>query len=337
MTESPFRKRVFNTLAFKESDICPYYIWIDEAMIKPIADYYGNEHFQHTIIQNHTVMAEIEASQKPLGNDLYIDEFGVTLLEGSIPHVEKSPLGEPSLQGYHFPDLSTPEHFDHLDPWLDANEDRFKIVQMKQFFSERLWSLRGFEEIFMDFYLNRSFAEELLDRLMENCLQAVDVLIERFGDKIDAIGMTEDTGSERSLLMDPNMWRELIKPRLRKIYSRIKNAEKSTYLHSCGHIEPIVPDLIEIGVDILQPIQPESNDIFTLKREFGRDICFAGGISTQKTLPFGSPKDVMDEVNRCLDVMAKGGGYIMAPAKPILPGVPIENAVALINRFVKQQ
>ena len=227
-------------------------------------------------------------------------------------------------------------HFDHLEQWLNNNEERFKIVQMKQLLSERLWSLRGFEDSFIDFSLNRGFVEEVLEQLMNNCLRVVDALVVRFGDNIDAIGMTEDTGSQRSLLMNPTMWREVIKPRLKKIYGHVKAQGKYAYFHSCGHIEPIVPDLIEIGIDILQPIQPESNDIFKLKREYGRDICFAGGISTQKTLPFGSPREVLDEVNKCLEVMAKGGGYIMAPAKPILPGVPVENAVSLINRFVKQ-
>jgi len=336
MTEFPIRQRVLNTLSGKESDICPYYIWIDKAMVKPIADYYGDVNFQQTIIQEHTVMAEVGALQKPLGGDLYEDEFGVTHLEGSIPHVEKPALLEPSLKGYDFPDLSTPDHFDHLEKWLAAHEDRFKIVQMKQFLSERLWSLRGFEQSFMDFYLNRVFIEDVLENLMENCLRVVDALVTRFGDKIDAIGMTEDTGSEHALLMDPNMWREFIKPKLKKIFGRVKAKGKFAYFHSCGHIEPIVPDLIEIGIDILQPIQPESNDIFTLKSAYGRDICLAGGISTQKTLPFGSSRDVLDEVNMCLSVMAKGGGYIMAPAKPILPGVPIENAVTLIDRFTKQ-
>jgi uroporphyrinogen decarboxylase len=98
-----------------------------------------------------------------------------------------------------------------------------------------------------------------------------------------------------------------------------------------------LPDLIELGVDILQPIQPEAMDIFDLKQQFGRDICFAGGISTQRTLPYGSTEDVRSEVNNCLLKMAKGGGYIMAPAKAIMPGVPLENAAALINAFVRQE
>jgi len=88
---------------------------------------------------------------------------------------------------------------------------------------------------------------------------------------------------------------------------------------------------------MIQPLQPEAMDIFELKREFGKDLCLVGGISTQKSLPFGTPQDVVDEVNLCLEKMAAGGGYILAPAKPILPGVPLENAIALIDKFVNQK
>jgi uroporphyrinogen decarboxylase len=120
-------------------------------------------------------------------------------------------------------------------------------------------------------------------------------------------------------------------------YGRIKRAGKKCYFHSCGYIRPILPDLIDIGIDMIQPLQPEAMDIFELKREFGKDLCLVGGISTQKTLPFGTPQDVIEEVNLCLEKMAAGGGYILAPAKPILPGVPVDNAVALIDRFVNQK
>jgi uroporphyrinogen decarboxylase len=94
--------------------------------------------------------------------------------------------------------------------------------------------------------------------------------------------------------------------------------------------------LIDIGVNILQPIQPEAMDIFSLKAKYGRQLCFAGGISTQHTLPYGTPNQVREETLRCIEELGKGGGYIVAPAKPILPGVPIDNAVALIDTIVGQ-
>jgi hypothetical protein len=94
------------------------------------------------------------------------------------------------------------------------------------------------------------------------------------------------------------------------------------------------PDLIEVGGNMLQPLQPEAMDVFEVKRRFGRDLCLMGGISTQQTLPMGTPRQIRDEVRRCRNRLGEGGGYVMAPAKPILPGVPLENAIALIDSFV---
>jgi uroporphyrinogen decarboxylase len=164
----------------------------------------------------------------------------------------------------------------------------------------------------------------------------IDRLVRDYGDRIDAIGLSEDYGTQRNLLISPAHWRRFIKPRLARMVERVHQGGKKFYLHSCGHVLPLVPELIEVGVDMLQPLQPEAMDIFELKRQFGRHLCLMGGISTQRTLPYGSADDVRREVGRCLEQMAAGGGYVMAPAKPILPGVPIANAVALIEAFVHQ-
>jgi uroporphyrinogen decarboxylase len=161
-------------------------------------------------------------------------------------------------------------------------------------------------------------------------------LLRDYGDRIDAIGMSEDYGSQKSMMISPATWRTFIKPRLARLVGRIRGAGKQAYIHSCGHILPVIGDLVEIGVTMLQPIQPEAMDIFAVKRQFGKDLCLMGGISTQHTLHQGTSADVTREVHACLKHMAAGGGYVMAPAKAILPGVPVENAVALIDAFLKQ-
>lgn len=336
-SESIFRKRVFTALSFRELDICPYYIWIDPAMLERLTNHYRNPELKKNYIYDHTVMIEITAEQCMLPDGTSRDEFGTIWQKGSILHIVKPALTEPSLSGYRFPDLTTFSHYAHLDKWLTENNDRFKIVQLGLLFFERTWAMRGFQEIMMDFCENPEFVEELLDHLAEISIQIIDKLIEHYGNSIDAIGFSDDYGGEHAMLLSPAMWRRFIKPRIKKMYARIKKAGKKVYLHSCGHISPIIPDLIEAGVDILQPIQPETMDIFALKKHFGRDLCFAGGISTQKTLPFGTPQQIRDEVNRCLDIMGKDGGYIIAPAKPILPDVPVVNAVSLIDHIVSQK
>jgi len=330
------RDRVFQALDHLETDICPYYIWVHDEMIAPLAEHYGNPDFKEGTIVDHSVMREVTASQTAPAPGVFRDEFGCLWKQGAALHLEQPALRRPSLSGYSMPDLTTPEHFDGLQLWLDRYSDRFRIVQLGILFFERAWCLRGFEQFFMDMIEHPAFAGELLDELAANCLAVIDRLLADFGDDIEAVGFSDDFGSERSLLVSPALWRELIAPRLERMYARIRRGGKKVYLHSCGHVEPILPDLVELGVDMLQPLQPEANDIFRIKEEYGSRLCLVGGISTQRTLPFGTPDEVRREVARCLDVMARGGGYIMAPAKPILPGVPLENAVALIDAMTRQ-
>jgi len=132
-------------------------------------------------------------------------------------------------------------------------------------------------------------------------------------------------------LMSPGDWRRLVRPRFKRFVDAAHAASRAAMLHSCGAIAPLVPDFIECGLDILHPIQPEAVDIFALKRRYGRDITFCGGISTQKTLPYGSPAEVKEEVRRALEVMAKGGGYILEPGITIQADVPPQNVVALVE------
>ena len=174
----------------------------------------------------------------------------------------------------------------------------------------------------------------MLKRCVDFSIMLGEAACERY--RLDWLWTGDDVAAQRSMMMSPQCWRELIRPHMARALAVGKRRGLWTAYHCCGAIRPIIPDLIDVGVNMLQPIQPEAMNIFELKREFGRDLCLVGGISTQKTLPFGTPQQVRDEVKTCLDVMAEGGGYIMAPAKAILPGVPVENAVALLESFVNQ-
>lgn len=336
------RDAVYRALRFEEGETCPYYIWIDAAMVGPLSEIYGPERFlgacggTRNFDGSCTAMAEIRALPVWQEGDTCRDEYGAVIRSGSIMHLEEPALKEPSLAGYEFPDLTGDAHLGHIDDWSRANASRFRIVQLGIMFWERTWFMRGMENIMMDFHTNPGFVEALLDGLENVCNGVIDRLLADYGDAVDAIGFSEDYGTETSLMMSPETWRRFIKPRLARLCERVKKGGKLFYLHSCGHVTPLIPDFIEVGVDMLQPLQPEAMDIFAVKREFGRDLCLFGGISTQGTLPFGTTDDVRREVSACLDVMAAGGGYVMAPAKAIMAGVPVENARALIDLFISQ-
>jgi uroporphyrinogen decarboxylase len=329
-------------MRFEETKPCPYYAWIDPAMVDALAGIYGSERFLGsaggliTFDGSFTAMTEVKAQPVHDDGEYFEDEYGAKLRRGSILHLETPALGGPSLDGYTFPDMTTDIHFAHLDAWAQTHASRFRIVQVGKLFWERTWFMRGMQEIMMDFHTNPDFVEALFDGLVEICLGVIDKLLSDYGSRFDAIGFSEDYGTEISLMISPATWRRFIKPHLARLCERVRRGGKRFYLHSCGHVRPLIPDFVEIGVDMLQPLQPEAMDIFEIKRTFGHELCLVGGISTQQTLPFGTPEEVRSEVGKCLEHMATGGGYIMAPAKPILPGVPLENARALIDAFTEQ-
>ena len=148
---------------------------------------------------------------------------------------------------------------------------------------------------------------------------------------MDGIFLSDDYGHQQSLLMSPYHWQEFIKPRLRELFAKIKDAGLFTFLHSCGNVSEIVPDLIQVGLDVLHPVQPEAMDIASLKTEYGDKLAFYGGISTQKTLPRGTPEEVEDEVRQTAQFMAEGGGYILAPGITLQHDIPLENILAFIK------
>ena len=336
------RDIVQKTIRYEDVPVCPYYVWVHPEMAPPLARHYGTDAFfgpadkTQSFTGSYTVMTEINALPVWDDGERYVDDYGVEYRRGSTLHVDRPALPEPTLKGYEFPDLTTDRHFSGLDEWLDEQADRFRIVQLGMMHFERSWGMRGMEEILVDMSDNPAFVDELMDGLEAVCMRVIDRLVREFGDRIDAIGLTDDYGTQTSLLISPEQWRRFIKPHVRRMYDRIHSADKLVYMPSCGHVLPIIDDLIDVGGNILQPVQPEAMDVLEVKRRFGDRVCLMGGISTQHTLPYGTPDEVRAEVHHCLEHLGAGGGYIAAPAKPILPGVPIENAIALIDSLVHQ-
>jgi len=190
------------------------------------------------------------------------------------------------------------------------------------------------EKILLSFVDNASFIETLLDRLTDWLIQVV----RKFGEypEIDVIRFGDDWGQQHGLIMGPHHWRRYLKPRLAKIYAEVKKYNKFVAIHSCGDIKEILPDLIEIGVDIFNPFQPEVMDVYEMKEKYGDKLTFYGGISLQKTLTFGTPEDVKKEVLDRIRRIGKDGGYIASPSHDIPKDVPAENIDMLIKTLQSQ-
>ncbi len=193
---------------------------------------------------------------------------------------------------------------------------------------ERAHFLRGLDHLLMDLREAPRFVHELLDRICEYNLAT---LAEMASYGPDGVFISDDYGFQDRLMMSPRDWREFVRPRLSRLLDAAKRHGLVTMLHSCGNVRAIVPDLIEIGLDILHPIQPEALDVFALKREFGQHLTLCGGISTQRTLPHGTPEDVRNEVEQKARVLGTGGGYILEPGITLQADVPLANLVALVE------
>ena len=194
---------------------------------------------------------------------------------------------------------------------------------------EKAYFSRGLEFFLADMAAEPEFARELLDFITEKNLSVLREFIKTPG--LDGVLLGNDWGSQRDLLMSPGTWRTLLKPGARKEYELIHEAGLDVWVHSCGDIRKIMPDLCEMGANVLNPVQPECMDIYELKERYGADMTFWGGINTQRTLPYGTTEEVREETRRVTEAMSRGGGYIIAAAQGIQADVPFENLCALVD------
>jgi uroporphyrinogen decarboxylase len=212
---------------------------------------------------------------------------------------------------------------------IKENTDAYVLVTIWGSHFEKAYFARGIENFLAYMAADPEYARDLLDMIIRKNLVMLENIVHIPG--VDGILLGSDWGSQRDLLMSPACWRELIAPGEQKEYDLIHAAGKDVWVHSGGDIRRIFPDLAEMGVDALNPIQPECMDVYELKEKYGDRIAFWGGISTQKTLPYGTPEEVAEET-RCLTAaLAENGGYIIAPAQEIQSDVPFENLCALID------
>ena len=262
--------------------------------------------------------------------DIARDEFGVGW---STSHIDRGTplvpcLPEASLQNYSFPDPSVEYRFEDLRGWCDENQEHFTVIWVGDLW-ERATFMRGMDKILLDIILHPEFVHELLDGLSTYIISTMQILFE--SNQFDCIAISDDYGSQRGMLMSPDHWREFIKPHLKKIYSVARDNDRISFHHSCGNIHDIIPDFIELGLDILHPLQPEAMDIRKVKNEFGDQITLCGGIPTQSVLPDGTPDEVRDEIRNLKNVMGEAGGYILEPGITVQADVPLENMVAMIE------
>jgi uroporphyrinogen decarboxylase len=270
-----------------------------------------------------------------LGNDRVRDIFGVIWdrsVDKDIGIVEFAPLAAPSLKGYELPDPLSEIFFANIPERIATYGDRFRVFNIGFSLYERAWSLRGMENLMIDFLDNPTFVRELMRTIADyNIAQAEKAMTF----DIDAVHFGDDWGQQHGLQMGPVLWREFIYPELKRMYGAVRDAGKYVSIHSCGDVDELFDDLIEIGLNCFNPFQPEVMDVTTLLPQYRGRLAFHGGLSTQKTLPFGAPDDVRAETRKLIE-LGREGGYILAPAHDVEGDVPLENMLAFIDEALSQ-
>jgi uroporphyrinogen decarboxylase len=334
------KERVIAQINHRETDFIPYTIRFDIGVEDRLDAYYGSSAWRSLIDSAIYRMSGPRLSiLEEATSDTYADPYGTLWRLDLRPfHLEEPALKEPSLKGYQFPDVDTlfaPNWKQRVLQDIEQHKNHFVVIGFGFGLWERAWALRGFDNALMDTAAEPAFFEELIEQIANHQLQIVERLLEL---PVDGIMFSDDWGYQRGVLIGPERWRKIMKPRLAKMYARVHQAGKYTLSHCCGSVVEILPDIIEIGLDVLESIQPEAKgmDPYALKRQFGARIAFWGGLGSQTIIPFGKPDEIRAEINKLCREMSEGGGYILAPAKPLLPETPTENAAAVIESFLRQ-
>lgn len=236
-------------------------------------------------------------------------------------------LCEPCIGDYVFPDASESRYYEHIQARLDAAADCFRIFAIGYTLFERAWTLRGMENLMMDLVINPGFVHELLDAITEVNIRQIQYALNH---EFDCVHFGDDWGHQHGLLISPEHWREFILPRLKKMFDMVKRAGLYVSVHSCGDVHLLFDDLIDAGLDIANPFQPEAMDVFDMLERYGGRLAFHGGLSTQETLPRGTVEEV-ETATRKLLCAGLAGGYIFAPGHGVGGEVPVENIMAMLN------
>lgn len=272
------------------------------------------------------------------------DEWGVTwkhigegqhFINADGPFYGKEP--EPALaDAFRWPDPLDPGRFRSLRSQAQTHRtasDAAVILVLGVGVVHQLQFMRGYAAALEDLIIAPDFVEAFLARYAEFWVRMTERALREVGDLVDLVMFGDDLGTQQGPVMNPALYRGLIKPTHARMVQAAKKFGKPVLLHSCGSVAALIPDFIEIGIDALHPVQVTAKDMDTaqLKRQFGRDITFWGGIDTHRVLPRGTPAEVREEVRNRIADLAPGGGYILGSVHNIQAEVPVENVLAMVE------
>ena len=334
------RERVLASVRRKPLDAIPWQFDMTSAVRRKLVEYYGTDDIL-SATGDHLIWAGFGEPTgfvpEPTEPDCGRSEFGAVWARaardttvGDWGELVSYPLHEPSLAGYRFPDGAAPGRANHIAPVREQYPDHFLVVGGPGLF-EAAWALCGFENYLGYIMSEPDFVREVTERLADfSCA----VLSQCAGMGVDGVRFGDDWGFQDRLMIRPEVWRRLYKKPYRRLFTTARDLGLVVMMHSCGNLTEVIPDLIDAGLEVFHPLQPEAMDVAHCHREFGRDISFWGGLGSQSTIPLGTPDDVRREVHDRLNLFHDG--YILAPAGAIPTEAPVENVVAIVEEAFGQ-
>jgi uroporphyrinogen decarboxylase len=349
------RERVLTALDHQTPDRCPMQISFTPEFARRLREDMGltgrGEHNPHgggntyaleTALDEDLLLTSVGwANCYYLHDEPYTDEWGVgwrpceyetPFGRGVYTEIAGHPLAEDgAIDAYRPPDPTRPELYHEAERLVTSCGSEYYLVGVTvTTIFETAWALRGLARLMMDMVENPDLAERILDIPFHYHLAAARRLVEL---GVDMIWTGDDVGSQKGMMMSPATWRRFLKPRMARFIAELKaiNPKVKIAYHCDGDLRTIIPELIEIGVDVLNPVQPACMDPAELKRTYGKELCFWGTLDEQKTLPFGTPDDVRREVLTRLATVGKGGGLILGPTHHVQLDTPLENFWAMVE------
>jgi len=275
-------------------------------------------------------------------NGYLVNEFGMKMKQGPLyMEVIEPPLknisSKKEAENYIFPDPLAPGRFEDADKYIKKYKENYFIIgDLELTMFEMAWHLVGMEKFMMDLASGEAYTKVLIDKAMNFSLEIGKKLIQL---GVDAIWTGDDFGAQNGMLISPMMWKNIFKPRYREVFSEFKNINKDVFIiyHSDGAISPILEDLVEIGMDVFNPMQPNvpGHEPHDLKQKYGDRLSFFGGIDQQWLLPKGSKKEIEKDVKDKISIFGKDGGYMIAPAHIIQADTSAENVETFLNAVKK--
>ncbi len=350
------KERVQTALRLKEPDRVPIFATLTAPVAERVGEYLGispdiKEAFLADRVSHTDILLELgndcvgisanypdNQPVEELGGGRKRDEWGI-IYEKRGPYWEavERPLSniaeKKDLGSYEIPKVDAPGRFQEAKEAAAKYGDEYALVaSIECTMFELAWSLVGFDKFLVDLAIGKPYTTKLLDSIAQYSIECGKRLIDIGA---DLVWTGDDFGTQEGMLVSPDLWREVFKPRYKRVFTELKKKDDEVLVayHSCGSIRPIIGDLVEVGLDVLNPIQPLARgmELDKLKAKYGEEIAFFGGIDIQRVLPDGTPTDVRNEVKSCIKDGAGGGGFLLAPAHNIQPDTPVENIITLFE------